>query len=96
MSNNPYEPPTTRASTLTGEADASKYLTYDQVPVFRRQWVFWLAWLIFAPIALAILLSGDVYYVKKGKVVPFGTANKVLGGLLSLAWIYQVIQSFVS
>jgi len=41
------------------------YATYDQVPAFRRQGVFWLSWILFAPIAVGILLTGDVYYQKK-------------------------------
>lgn len=89
MTNNPYQPPQAGDAPATKEL-AAKYATYDQVPFFRRQWFFWLSWLIFAPVALVILLSGNVYYKKKGVVVPFGMANKVLAALFSLVWIYRV------
>jgi len=95
MSDNPYTTPETNDSpNLTQSSTASKYATYSDVPVYRRQWFFWLFWLIFAPIALGILLSGNVYYVKKGVVVPFGIANKILGVLISLVWIAQFIKAF--
>ena len=95
MPDNPYtSPETTPKSNQTQSSTTPKYASYSDVPVYRRQWFFWLFWLIFAPIALGILLSGNVYYVKKGVVVPFGIANKILGVLFSLGWIAQFIKAF--
>ena len=53
------------------------YATYDEVPAFRRQGFFWLTWILFSPIAIGILLTGDVYYRKKGEVRRFGIANRM-------------------
>ena len=94
MPENPYNSPTSEP-TVPPIGNAAKYATYKDVPFFRRQWFFWLCWLVFAPVALAILLSGNVYYMKKGVVVPFGIANKVIGVLFSLIWIYRVYVTIV-
>jgi hypothetical protein len=85
MTQNPYEPPKDETA-----HSGHVYESYGDVPFFRKQWFFWLSWLIFAPVALAILFSGNVFYKKKGLVVPFGPANKVVGFLLCVLWIYQV------
>jgi len=69
------------------------YATYDQVPAFRRQGVFWLSWILFAPIAVGILLTGDVYYQKKGEVRSFGMANRIVAMLFALIWIAAFIQA---
>jgi hypothetical protein len=36
--------------------------------------VFWTTWLCFSPIAIGVLVTGDVYYMKKGTVRAFGDA----------------------
>ncbi len=69
------------------------YATYDQVPSFRRQGFFWLTWILFAPIAIGILLTGDVYYRKKGEVHRFGMANRIVAGLIGLLWLVAIIQA---
>jgi len=89
MTNNPYDPPQAEPAPVT-KGKGAKYKTYDEVPFFRKQWFFWLSWFIFAPVALVILFSGDVYYRKKEEVVSFGTANKVVGALFCLIWIIRV------
>lgn len=68
-------------------SDASQlYTSYDQVPYYRKQWFFWLTYFLLSPVALVILISGDVYYPKKGTIRAFGIPNRVLAGLF-LAWI---------
>jgi hypothetical protein len=89
MTNNPYDAPQSE-SAPPPSGKGAKYKTYDEVPFFRKQWFFWLSWLIFAPVALVILFSGDVYYRKKGEVVSFGTANKVVGAVFCFFWIFRV------
>lgn len=63
------------------------YEDYDHVPFYRKQWFFWLLYLTISPIAIGILLFGDVYYQKKGKVKSFGTANRVVAGIVALGFI---------
>ena len=74
---------------------ATEYATYDQVPSFRRQGVFWLTWVLFSPIAIGILLTGDVYYRKKDEVYRFGMANRVVAGLIAVLWLVGLIQAIV-
>jgi hypothetical protein len=71
------------------------YATYDEVPSFRRQGFFWLTWLLCAPIAIGILLTGDVYYRKKGEVRGFGIANRILAGMIAVLWLVAIIQGLV-
>lgn len=72
------------------------YATYDQVPVFRKQWFFWLAWFAFAPLAIGILVSGDVYYQKKGEVRRLGIANRIVAGLIALLWTYVIVEQMMA
>lgn len=65
-----------------------KYSSYDQVPIYRRQWFFWITYLLFAPAALAILLFGDIYYERKGRIVGFGIANRLVAGAFALYFMY--------
>ena len=64
-------------------AKQSKYASYDEVPTFRKQWFFWLAYLFFTPAAIFILLFGDIYYVKNNQVESFGIANRIVAGILA-------------
>lgn len=65
-------------------AKQSKYASYDEVPTFRKQWFFWLAYLFFTPAAILILLFGDIYYVKNNEVESFGIANRIVAGIIAL------------
>lgn len=64
------------------------YSSYEQVPVYRKQWCFWLLYVLIMPIALGILAFGDVYYQKKDVLKSFGLANRIVAGLLGLYWLY--------
>lgn len=50
---------------------ANSLTSYDQVPWYRRRWAVILSAFIFMPIALVIAFSGDVYFLKDGKVQVF-------------------------
>lgn len=67
-----------------------KYSSYDQVPIYRRQWFFWITYILFAPAALAILLFGDIYYEKRGRIVGFGIANRLVAGAVAVYFIYSI------
>lgn len=73
-----------------------EYTSYDQVPVYRKQWFFWITYIVFAPIALCILIFGDVYYQKKGKVKSFGLANRIVAGIIAVLWIWKVVDIILS
>lgn len=63
---------------------SSLYSSYEQVPYYRKQWFFWLMYFTISPIALGILLFGDVYYQKKGEVKSFGLVNRIVAGIIPL------------
>ncbi len=67
------------------------YASYEEVPTHRRQWCFWLLWFVFAPAALVILLSGDVYYTRGGTLRSFGLANRIVAGVVGLLYIHMLI-----
>lgn len=86
------EPTSAGQFTYTGSTGAGGFSDYQQVPFFRRQWFFWLTYIIFAPIALGILITGDVYYMKGSQIRSFGTANRVVAGIIALIWLSKVAQ----
>lgn len=67
-------------------AKQTKYASYEEVPVFRKQWFFWLAYLILTPAAIFILLFGDIYYVKNNQVESFGIANRIVAGMIAVPY----------
>lgn len=91
MQKNPYETPKSNV-----EVEFSgKYQSYDEVPLYRRQWFFWLTYFTISPVALAILLFGDVYYVKKGAVVSFGIANRIVAGIIGLLFLANILGKLI-
>jgi len=88
---------TTSAHPIDTTAKASqRYTSYDQVPFYRKQWFFWSMAMfnflvILNPVAIVLLVSGDVYYKKKGEVKSFGIAVRIVLGIIlllfnSLGW----------
>ena len=71
------------------------YATYDEVPTHRKQGFFWLTWLLLAPAAIAILITGDVYYRKKGEVRAFGPANRIVAIFIGLLWVLGFISAVI-
>ena len=63
------------------------YTSYDQVPYYRKQWFFWIMWFILQPVALVILLFGDVYYQQKGDLKSFGLANRIIAGVIGFFYL---------
>lgn len=68
-----------------------KYNSYEEVPWYRKQWFFWLMFLVFQPIAIGILLFGDVYYKKKGQVKAFGIWERIVAGTIAAIWFIRLI-----
>ena len=67
------------------------YSEYEQVPFYRKQLFFWITYLIMPPIAIGLLILGDVYYQDKGQVKAFGLANRIAAGLLAIAILYGLL-----
>lgn len=73
------------------------YSSYEEVPYYRKQWFFWV--MSFVPllgvVAIGLLLFGDIYYEKKGEVKSFGTANRVVAGILMVFILYSVFTALM-
>ena len=74
-------------------ASTQPYSSYQEVPYYRKQWFFWLMWFVFSPVAIGILITGDVYYSKKGEVKAFGMANRIVAGIIGAVWLVMAIAS---
>jgi hypothetical protein len=72
---------------------ASRYTTYADVPFYQRQWFFWVTCFLVPPIAVAVLIIGDVYYVRKDELRSFGRLNRALAGLIALFWTYGLLKA---
>ena len=63
---------------------------YSQVPWFRRNGFVILAWLLFWPVAIGILWTGDVHYMKKGQLKTYGKVAKVILTILAIIYTVQI------
>lgn len=67
------------------------YASYDQVPWFRKSWFILVGFLVFAPVTLYSLFTGDIYYQKNGQLVTYSKGVKivtiVLCSMSSLYWV---------
>lgn len=72
------------------------YANYGAVPFYRKQWFFWLMYFTISPVAILILLFGDVYYERNGEVKSFGTANRVVAGAIAVFILYRITSIFIS
>ena len=66
------------------------YTDYSQVPYYRKQWFFWSMYFTIIPVALGLLVFGDVYYRKAGVVKTFGVANKIVAGILGVFFMIKI------
>ena len=44
---------------------------------------------------IGVLVTGDVYYVKKREVRAFGKAHRIVAGLISLIWSAAMLNALV-
>jgi hypothetical protein len=77
------------------DQEKQQYNDYGEVPYYRKQWFFWLMWFLFSPIAIVLLLTGDVYYKRRGEVKAFGIANKIIAGIIGLLWLTWILLAVV-
>ena len=60
------------------------YSSYQQVPWFRKSWFILVGFLVFAPVTLYSLFSGNIYYEKKGQLVTYSKVVKIITIVLCL------------
>jgi hypothetical protein len=54
------------------------YSSYQAVPWFRKSWFILVGFLIFAPVTLYSLFTGEIYYEKKGQLVTYSKPVKII------------------
>ena len=67
-----------------------KYTDFNQVPFYKKQCFFWLSFIFFVPISLVLLTIGDIYYLKKGNILSFGVANRIVAGAIGIFWLFML------
>ena len=83
------------ASAPVESMKSNKYTNYSEVPYYFKQWFFWIMYLTVTPVALGILILGNVYYEKDGEVRSFSVANKVVAGILGAYWVISIVITFI-
>ena len=64
---------------------------YSQVPRIRRNWFVILAWIVCWPAAVAILWTGEVYYMRKGQLRTYGKVAKTLLSVLAIVYTVHLV-----
>jgi len=74
------------------------YESYEDVPVYRKRWFFGLFVLVFMPVSIIILLTGNTYACKNGRVFPhiYGTKNRIITIIALLLLIFTGILRVMS
>lgn len=67
---------------------------YARIPFYRKQGFFWAVYILLPPLALLILIFGDIHYLKYGKIKKFGLASRIAAILILLAVCYTVVLEF--
>ena len=68
-----------------------KYAEYSQVPWYRRRWFNVISWLLFCPVSIILMWTGDIYYVKKGELKTYGVVYKLILTILPIVWTISYI-----
>lgn len=71
------------------------YTDYSQIPWFRKNWFAILCAFILTPVLFFILITGDVYYARKGEIRKYGKAAKIVLILWSLLSIIKIISLLI-
>jgi hypothetical protein len=81
------------AAQSVGEGGSTNTIitSYEQVPWFRKSWFIVVGFLIFAPVTLYSLFSGDIYYQKNGQLVIYSKTVKIVTMVLCLMQSIWVI-----
>lgn len=69
------------------------YTDYSQIPWFRKNWFAILCAFILTPALFLILITGDVYYVRKGQLKKYGKGAKIFLIIWSSLSILAVLKA---
>jgi hypothetical protein len=74
--------------------NTTNYTSYQMVPWHHKNWFAIMCGLFFAPALLFVLLTGDVYYVRKSELKTYSKVSKILliviSGMLTLQLVVLV------
>lgn len=68
-----------------------KYADYSQVPWFRKRWFNVISWLLFCPVSVILMWTGEIYYIKKDELKTYGIVYKIILTILPIAWTISFI-----
>lgn len=68
-----------------------RYTNYSQVPLYRKFWLVFILMFILAPVALIVIWTGDVHYLRKGTIRTFGRTGKIFLTVLAILYFIQII-----
>ena len=83
------------ASVNYGSSDFA-YSSYSQVPWFRQNWFAILCAFILTPALFFILVTGDVYYERKGELKKYGKGAKICLIIWSCLAVLRGIQMMMN
>jgi len=69
----------------------TKHNTYYGIPKYRRHNNFWAIYFILPIVAIVILMTGDVYYKRQGRIRRFDDSNTFIALGLAGLWLGQQI-----
>ena len=84
-----------RDDTLAGQPYL-KYTSYIDVPFYQRQWFCWTTFFLVPPVAAAVVITGDVYYMRKGDLRTFSAVTRALLGVVACFWTYNLLRASFS
>jgi len=67
------------------------FASYDQVPWYRKNWFAFISFFAFPPALLIALLTGGIYYEKKGQLKRYSIAAKIFFIILCLIYTGQLV-----
>lgn len=70
-----------------------KYKTIEEVPWYRTKFSAWLMFFVFPLALMPVVITGDIYYVKKGELKAVGMFGRVFGGFIALGILIKVSQA---
>ena len=69
------------------------YTTYEMVPWHRKNWFAIVLAFVFAPALLAVLLTGDVYYIRKSELKKYTKPAKITLIIWSVFVTFQLVSA---
>lgn len=69
---------------------------YSEVLFYRKRWFIVITLLLFSPLTLLIVLTGEIYGQQKGQTIQFKEQQRVVIGLVACVFIVLAIFRSIS